>query len=174
MKRIILYLLTVIIAISANAQVTDCFQGILPVTDRKMMKSLNGEWSLKVVDGIGENTSVPAEDGTWGKIPVPGCWEPYGFCKPKYDSPNPLTGYYRTTFTVPDQWRGMNIVMRLDGVLYGYDLWINGKKAGEWRSAYNTAMFDITDFINMKKEKQQLAMRVITRFPGSDFDYNDD
>ena len=174
MKRIILYLLTVIIAISANAQVTDCFQGILPVTDRKMMKSLNGEWSLKVVDGIGENTSVPAEDGTWGKIPVPGCWEPYGFCKPKYDSPNPLTGYYRTTFTVPDQWRGMNIVMRLDGVLYGYDLWINGKKAGEWRSAYNTAIFDITDFINMKKEKQQLAMRVMTQFPGSDFDYNDD
>ena len=174
MKRIILFLLTVIIAISANAQVRDCFQGILPVTDRKMMKSLNGEWSLKVVDGIGENTSVPAEDGTWGKIPVPGCWEPYGFCKPKYDSPNPLTGYYRTTFTVPDQWRGMNIVMRLDGVLYGYDLWINGKKAGEWRSAYNTAMFDITDFINMKKEKQQLAMRVITHFTGSDFDYNDD
>lgn len=174
MKRIILSLLTVIIAISANAQVRDCFQGILPVTDRKMMKSLNGEWSLKVVDGIGENTSVPAEDGTWGKIPVPGCWEPYGFCKPKYDSPKPLTGYYRTTFTVPDQWRGMNIVMRLDGVLYGYDLWINGKKAGEWRSAYNTALFDITDFINMKKEKQQLAMRVITQFPGSDFDYNDD
>ena len=60
MKRIILFLLTVIIAISANAQVRDCFQGILPVTDRKMMKSLNGEWSLKVVDGIGENTSVPA------------------------------------------------------------------------------------------------------------------
>ena len=174
MKRIILSLLTIIVAITANAQVTDCFQGILPVTDRKMMKSLNGEWSLKVVDGIGENTSVPAEDGTWGKIPVPGCWEPYGFCKPKYDSPNPLTGYYRTTFTVPDQWRGMNIVMRLDGVLYGYDLWINGKKAGEWRSAYNTALFDITDFINMKKEKQQLAMRVMTQFPGSDFDYNDD
>lgn len=173
MKRIILSLLTVIVAITANAQVTDCFQDILPVTDRKMMKSLNGEWSLKVVDGISENTSVPAEDGTWGKIPVPGCWEPYGFCKPKYDSPNPLTGYYRTTFTVPDQWRGMNIVMRLDGVLYGYDLWINGKKAGEWRSAYNTALFDITDFINMKKE-QQLAMRVITQFPGSDFDYNDD
>ena len=174
MKRIIISLLTIIVATTANAQVTDCFQDILPVTDRKMMKSLNGEWSLKVVDGIGENTSVPAEDGTWGKIPVPGCWEPYGFCKPKYDSPNPLTGYYRTTFTVPDQWRGMNIVMRLDGVLYGYDLWINGKKAGEWRSAYNTALFDITDFINMKKEKQQLAMRVMTQFPGSDFDYNDD
>lgn len=174
MKKIIISLLTIIVATTANAQVRDCFQGILPVTDRSMMKSLNGEWSLKVVKGICDDAVVPTENDTWGKIPVPGCWEPYGFCKPKYDSPNPLTGYYRTTFTVPDQWRGMNIVMRLDGVLYGYDLWINGKKAGEWRSAYNTALFDITDFINMKKEKQQLAMRVMTQFPGSDFDYNDD
>ena len=166
--------MTILVAISAYAQVSDCFQDILPVTDRKMMKSLNGQWSLKVVKGISEDAAVPTEDGTWGKIPVPGCWEPNGFCKPKYDSPAALTGYYRTAFNIPDQWRGMRIVMRLDGVLYGYDLWINGKKAGEWRSAYNTALFDITDFINMKKEKQQLAMRVITHFPGSDFDYNDD
>lgn len=174
MKRFFLSLLTIIVATTANAQVTDCFQGILPVTDRKMMKSLNGEWSLKVVNGISDDAAVPTEDGTWGKIPVPGCWEPNGFCKPTYDSPDSLTGYYRTAFIVPSQWKGMRVALRLDGVLYGYDLWINGKKAGEWRSAYNTALFDITDFINMKKEKQELAMRVITKFPGSDFDCNDD
>ena len=84
MKRIILSLLTILVAISAYAQVSDCFQDILPVTDRKMMKSLNGQWSLKVVKGISEDAAVPTEDGTWGKIPVPGCWEPNGFCKPKY------------------------------------------------------------------------------------------
>lgn len=119
MKRFFLSLLTIIVAISAYAQVSDCFQDILPVTDRKMMKSLNGEWSLKVVNGISEDAAVPTEDGTWGKIPVPGCWEPNGFCKPKYDSPAALTGYYRTAFNIPDQWRGMRIVIRLDGVLYG-------------------------------------------------------
>ena len=174
MNRLFLSLLTIIVAITVNAQMRDCFQGILPVTDRKMMKSLNGEWSLKVVKGISDDTAVPTEDGTWGKIAVPGCWEPNGFCKSTYDSPDPLTGYYRTAFIVPNQWKGMRVALRLDGVLYGYDLWINGKKAGEWRSAYNTAIFDITDFINMKKEKQELSIRVITQFPGSDFDYNDD
>lgn len=159
---------------STAVQADDAFHGILPITDRTMMRSLNGEWALKVIEGTADTDEVPAQDGSWGKIPVPGCWEAYGYCKPSYDKANPLTGYYRTTFSVPTEWKGKRIVLRLDGVLYGYDLWINGKKAGSWRSGYNTALFDITPYINKKNGEQELAMKVITRFPGSDFDYNDD
>ena len=158
----------------AAAQVRDAFSGILPVTDPQMMLSLNGEWQLKVVEGITDDPTVPFADETWGRIPVPGCWEAYGFCKPSYDKALPLTGYYRTTFTVPEAWRGLRIAIRFDGVLYGYDLWVNGKAAGNWRSGYNTAMFDITDCLNTKGGRQELALRVISQFPGSDFDYNDD
>lgn len=161
-------------AAHARELVPDAFQGILPVTDPAMRRSLNGQWQLKVVEGITADTSVPQTDGTWGTIPVPGCWEAYGFCQPSYDKARALTGYYRTTFEVPQAWRGMRIVLRLDGVLYGYDLWVNGRAAGSWRSAYNTALFDITDYIDRKAGRQQLAMRVITQFRGSDFDYNDD
>ena len=159
---------------STAMQADDAFHGILPVTDRTMTRSLNGKWALKVIEGTADTDEVPAQDGSWGKIPVPGCWEAYGYCKPSYDKANPLTGYYRTTFSVPTEWKGKRIVLRLDGVLYGYDLWINGKKAGSWRSGYNTALFDITPYINKKRGSQELAMKVITRFPGSDFDYNDD
>ena len=159
---------------STAVQADDAFHGILPVTDHTMMRSLNGEWALKVIEGTADTDEVPAQDGSWGKIPVPGCWEAYGYCQPSYDKANPLTGYYRTTFSVPTEWKGKRIVLRLDGVLYGYDLWINGKKAGSWRSGYNTALFDITPYINKKRGSQELAMKVITRFPGSDFDYNDD
>ena len=159
---------------SVRAQVRDAFCGILPVTDKQMMRSLNGVWQLKVIEGIADTSVVPAQDNSWGTIPVPGCWEAYGYCKPSYDKANPLTGYYRTDFTVPSEWRGQRVVLRLDGVLYGYDLWINGKFAGSWRSGYNTALFDITPYINKKSSKQELAMKVITKFPGSDFDYNDD
>ena len=157
-----------------EAQVRDAFDDILPVTDPQMKLSLKGEWQLKVVHGISDELTVPMADDTWGTIPVPGCWESYGFCKPSYDKALPLTGYYRTTFTVPDAWKGQRIVLRFDGVLYGYDLWINGKAAGSWRSGYNTALFDITPYLNKKAELQELAMRVISQFRGSDFDYNDD
>ena len=147
-------------ALGAMAQVRDAFGGVLPVTDPAMKKCLNGEWHLKVVEGIIDDTAVPTVDATWGKIPVPGCWEVYGFSKPSYDRALPLTGYYRTTFDLPEEWRGMRICIRFDGVLYGYDLWVNGRQAGKWRSAYNSAVFDITDCIRWKADRQELAMKV--------------
>ena len=200
MKRLLSSIALCVLCLSMSvAQVVDAFQGILPVTDPTMKKSLNGEWRLKVVDGIDDQAAVPAEDESWGHIPVPGCWEAYGFCKSSYDKALPLTGYYRTSFNVPEAWRGMRIVLRFDGVLYGYDLWVNDRKAGQWRSGYNTALFDITDCLtppltpplkgagssagrasslkgagSAYGREQQLAMRVISQFPGSDFDYNDD
>ena len=161
--------------------VEDAFHGILPVTDRAMMRSLNGEWHLKVVEGVEDEPvarpvpqPVPPLDGTWGRIPVPGCWEVHGFCEPSYDKALPLTGYYRTAFDVPAEWRGLRVALRLDGVLYGYDLWLNGRYVGSWRSGYNTAVFDLTPYLDKKSARQELAMRVVTQFPGSAFDWNDD
>ena len=166
MKAKLFFIVSLCLCIAnAQAQVRDAFSGILPVTDSRMMRSLNGEWMLQVTDSIQHDARM---------IPVPGCWEAYGFAKPSYDKARDLTGEYTTAFTVPQEWRGQRIVLRFDGVLYGYDLFINGQAAGSWRSGYNTALFDITPYIDAKKVRQELTMRVMTRFPGSDFDYNDD
>ena len=174
MKRLVSVMGLLLLFAGMKAQVNDAFQGVLPVTDPMMKKSLNGEWQLKVIKGIADSQTVPALDETWGRIPVPGCWEQYGFCTPSYDKAQPLTGYYHTTFTVPEAWKGLHVFIRFDGVLYGYDLWVNGKAVGSWRSGYNTAIFDITPYISKKSATQALALRVISQFRGSDFDYNDD
>lgn len=174
MKRLVSVMGLLLLFAGMKAQVNDAFQGVLPVTDPMMKKSLNGEWQLKVIKGIADSQTVPAVDETWGRIPVPGCWEQYGFCTSSYDKAQPLTGYYRTSFTVPERWKGQLVFIRFDGVLYGYDLWVNGKAVGSWRSGYNTAIFDITPYISKKSATQALALRVISQFRGSDFDYNDD
>ena len=161
MRRIVSVICLMWLIVGIKAQVRDAFMDVLPVTDSQMMKSLNGEWQLKVIQGIVDDLTIPDADETWGSIPVPGCWEVYGFCQPNYDKAQPMTGYYRTTFTVPEKWRGQQIVICFDGVLYGYDLWVNGKAVGSWRSGYNTAMFDITPYLDKKSEHQQLSMRVI-------------
>ena len=184
-----------LMALCGKAETSDAFKGVWPVTDKAMMRSLNGEWQLKVVKGIDDRKEVPAADATWGKIPVPGCWErprvgdgtsgmgdgtsgmAYGFCEPKYDYPDSLTGYYRTVFTLPREWRGQQVYIRLDGVLRGYDLWLNNQLVGSWESAYNTCLFDLTPYLTKKAfkgESQQLAMRVYTRFKGYEFDCFDD
>jgi len=157
----------------AKAETGDALKGVWPVTDKAMMRSLNGQWLLKVVSGINDKKEVPEPDATWGKIPVPGCWESHGFCKPKYDYPDSLTGYYRTAFEVPREWKGLQVFIRLDGVLRGYNLWLNGQLVGTWESAYNTCIFDLTPYLR-KKGPQQLALRVYTRFKGYEFDCFDD
>ena len=142
----------------------DAFKGIWPVTDPTMKKSLNGEWQLEV-------------NGKKGMIPVPGCWETFGFCKPRYDYPDSLTGCYRTSFTVPETWKGQKVIIRLDGVLRGYDLWLNGHYVGKWESGYNTCLFDLTPYLSQKAfkgEAQQLTMQVYSRFKGYEFDCFDD
>ena len=176
MKKIIIILL-LLVSLTVSAQIGDAFKGVWPVTDKSVMKSLNGEWQLKVVKGVTDDKTVPATDQTWGKIPVPGCWEAYGFCAPKYDYPDSLTGYYRTTFTVPSEWKGQQVIIRLDGVLRGYDLWLNNQYVGTWESGYNTCLFDLTPYLTKKAfkgEQQQLSMRVYSQFKGYEFDCFDD
>ncbi|MBQ3636504.1 MAG: hypothetical protein II951_12955 [Bacteroidales bacterium] len=154
------------------AEVRDAFSGILPPTDRSEEVSLNGTWKLKVEKGIREG-GVPTEGSGWSEVAVPACWEVLGLCKATYDKADSLTGYYRREFEVPEEWKGRRVCLRTDGVLYGYDVWVNEKKVGEWRSAYNTAVFDITPYLT-KKGRQKIALKVLTRYRGSDFDYNDD
>ena len=165
MKQLILTIALGLTALCGRAEIGDAMKGVWPVTDPAMMRSLNGEWQLKVVKGIDDKREVPTADATWGRIPVPGCWESYGFCEPKYDYPDSLTGYYRTEFTVPEAWKGQQVFIRLDGVLRGYDLWLNDQLVGTWESAYNTCLFDLTPYLR-KKGAQQLAMRVYTQFKG--------
>ena len=150
-------------------------------------QTLHGEWLLKVTKGITNTPAVPPADETWGRIAVPGCWESPGagapaekacpFSKPTYDYPDSLTGFYRTSFTIPETWKGQLVFIRFDGVLRGYDLWLNDQYVGKWVSAYNSHQFDLTPFLTkraFKGEPQQLAMRVYSQFKGYEFDCFDD
>ena len=187
MRRLFLFLCISLVAASAVARqkvpvILVAGQSnaadVWPVTDPAVKKSLNGEWQLKVIEGIDDHSEgVPVADESWGRIPVPGCWEAYGFCRPKYNYPDSLTGYYRTTFTVPAEWKGQQVMIRLDGVLRGYDLWLNNQYVGTWESGYNTCLFDLTPYLTERAsrgEPQQLAMRVYSQFKGYEFDCFDD
>ena len=173
MKQFLTTCLLSVVGLMAYAQMDDAYKGIWPVTDQACMKSLNGEWQLKVVKGVTDDKTVPAADASWRAIPVPGCWETYDFCEPRYNYPDSLTGYYRMAFTVPDAWKGQQVAIRLDGVLRGYDLWLNDRYVGSWESGFNTCLFDLTPYLR-KSGEQQLAMRVYSHFKGYEFDCNDD
>ena len=136
--------------------------------------SLNGLWDIKVEEGIADGTDVPGRDESWTKAEVPGCWEIQGLCSPKYDKSAPLTGYCHREFSLPEKWFDQRVILRLDGVLYAYYLWINGQYVGEWRSAFNTALYDITPFLSPDSATQHLEMRILTQHAAVGFDFFDD
>ena len=117
--------------------------------DASNYMTLNGMWRFNwVADADQRPTDFfrPGfNDAGWDSIPVPGNWELHGYGDPLYvnigyawrnDFPNnPPTvpvkknhvGSYRKTVTIPDNWRGKEVIAHLGSVTSNVYLWVNGK-----------------------------------------------
>ncbi|MCW3807121.1 glycoside hydrolase family 2 TIM barrel-domain containing protein [Plebeiibacterium marinum] len=153
-------------------------QVLIPNSSTKDKVLLNGIWKFKYLNSIElKEDSVfcltDVVDTDWVDIKVPGNWELQGFAKPYYGKElQEGTGLYRTSFNVPQEWKGNSIHIAFDGVLYGYKFWINGKYVGKYNSAFNRKSFDISSFVE-SGTKVELAVEVSTRSRGWAFDTND-
>ena len=124
---------------------------------------LSGRWRFHLAN----HTKGPAPDSddkdAWTTIDVPGHWQLQGFGHPQYlnfnypipvDPPrvpsrNP-TGYYETTFAVPEDWQirgGFEYRLRFDGVDSAFHLYVNGKEIGFTQGARTGTEFDISSVI---------------------------
>ena len=163
--RVSFAVLLVVSFVSAFAQSRE----VVPVPLGASAFSLNGLWEFKYVAGPKADAAPVVLDAT---ITVPGHWELQGFAAPKYGkSLNEGMGYYRRTFTVPATWSGQRVMLRFDGVLFGFEVLVNSTKVGSWASGYNPATFDITD--QLKPGTNVLDVAVTTRSHGWEFDTND-
>ncbi len=116
---------------------------------------LNGEWNFRYysADFLEEK-----ENTSWDKIPVPSCWQLYGYEDPNYsnvrypypvDFPyvpdeNPM-GVYMREFEIEDITKRHYIVF--EGVASCLELYINDKYAGYSQGSHLQAEFDISDFV---------------------------
>jgi beta-galactosidase len=153
-------------------------QDVHPVRSGAMALSLTGTWQFRYLPGSnpGEEAGFHSPSFTradaWKTIPVPAHWELHGFAEPKYAQVAEGLGLYRRTFRVPAAWKGQRVFLRFEGVLHGFEAWVNGRSVGTWGSAYNPVTFDVTDAIDASADKL-LAVQVTTRNKGFDFDLND-
>jgi len=151
---------------------------IYPKRDRLFTTSLDGTWAFKLVKGLdtpGEmkGWNEPGYDTReWDDIAVPGNWETQGLKSPQYGNQiDEMGGFYVRRFRWDPSWEGQHVILRFDGVLFGYEVWLNGKYVGRWGSAYNLAQWDVTD--KLLKGRNTIAVKVITRSHGWLFDTND-
>ncbi len=128
------------------------------------MISLNGEWdfffAMKPADAPID--FYKARVTGWKKIEVPSNWEMKGYDKPIYKSAvypfrpvNPPhvprdyngVGCYQRTFTIPSNWKGMNITLHFGGVSSAYKVWLNGKFLGYAEDSFLPSEFNITPYL---------------------------
>ncbi len=89
--------------------------------------------------------------GHWSTIPVPSCWEQYGFGTYNYGrDKNPANEYgkYRYRFSIPAEWLGKHIEIVFEGSMTDTEVKINGQKAGPvHQGAFYRFTHNITDLV---------------------------
>ena len=116
---------------------------------------LNGEWDFAY---FARDIDVPEDIQKWDTIPVPSCWQLFGYENPNYTNinfPYPVDppfvpddnpcGVYRRTFDVDKKWGRMYLVF--EGVCSCASLFINGTYVGFTQGSHLQAEFDITDYV---------------------------
>ncbi len=123
------------------------------------------------------------DDTHWENFPVPGLFEMnrhgdriyknIGYAWSTTFDTNPpyigetdnYTGSYRRTFTLPENWRGQQILSHVGSATSNIKLWVTGKYVGYSEDSKVAAEFDITKYV--KKGRNLIAMQVMRWCDGS-------
>ena len=170
----------------------DSFEEAFDMKTSKYKLSLNGKWKFnwckgvrnRPVDFYKENYDI----GKWKDIDVPSVWELKGYGKPYYiafDYPPAIStkkseipkishelnevGSYRTTFEVPENFKGKEVFIHFGAVKSAFYVYVNGQKAGYSQGSMTPSEFNITQYL---KEGENILAVEVYRF--SDGTYLED
>lgn len=118
-----------------------------PIMERQDWKNLNGLWDYAITD-VGSHSPTKYD----GKILVPFAAESSlsGIMKSVGASKNL---WYSTTFTVPANWKGKDILLNFGAVDWKTDVWINDILVGSHTGGYTPFSFNITPFLTQSAQK---------------------
>ncbi|WP_234571125.1 glycoside hydrolase family 2 TIM barrel-domain containing protein [Rhodohalobacter sp. 614A] len=138
--------------------------------------SLNGPWRFawsrtpdkRPIDFYRDDFDL----SDWEQITVPGSWQMQGYGtliytnmlypfekNPPYipHKHNPV-GSYKRDFTIPDSWKGRQIILHFGGVSSAMYVWVNGERVGYSQDSKLPAEFDITSYL--KEGNNTLSVEV--------------
>lgn len=75
--------------------------------------------------------------------------------------------WYRTTFSVPKDFKEKSVWLQFDGVNYLADVWLNGHKLGSIKGMFLQMKFDISRFITLDGENCLAVSVEPVEFPGT-------
>ncbi|RRN77260.1 beta-galactosidase, partial [Pseudoxanthomonas sp. SGD-10] len=142
--------------------IADAITGKREKSNRLMM--LNGDWDFKFAlkPADAPKDFYKSRVNGWDKIEVPSNWEMKGYDIPIYksavypfrpiDPPRIPTDYnavgsYQRTFTLPENWKDMNVTLHFGGVSSAFKVWLNGKFLGYGEDSCLPSEFNITPYL---------------------------
>lgn len=171
MKRVIMMLLTVLTVISAGAQNQReriCF-------DKDWQFAFGDASSPEKDFGCGTEYfnyltkaasihnegpyTIKFDSSGWASVDLPHDWVvdlPYsaeashshGYKQVGYKYPETSVGWYRKTFTIPEEDYGKHIWLEFDGIFRDSRIWVNGFYLGHETSGYASHTYDISEYLD--------------------------
>ena len=161
-KRLLLLLLAFIAIVNANA------------VERTKL-NFNGGWLLKVGD-LKSAESSSYNDKGWKQITLPRAFNEKEAFKVSIEHLSDTIMWYRKHFHIQEV-GDRKYFIEFEGVRYGADIWLNGKKVGYTENGVMASGFDLTPYII--KGENVIAVRVDNswnyreRTSGQRFQWND-
>jgi len=142
----------------------------ISIAQVRTVRELDSNWKFQ--KGDFENAfQSNFNDSKWEKVTVPHDWAIYGPFDKEIDKqkvaivqngekvasektgrtgslPHVGSAWYRNKFSISAAEKGKKVILLFEGAMSEPQIYLNGKKVGEWAYGYSYFYFDITDFIN--------------------------
>lgn len=163
------------------SSVLDAQQADIKQSD--LFLSLNGDWKFSWSENIEKSIrnfyNSNFNDKKWNVIKVPGNWEMQGYGDPMFrniqqtfeSNPpfipkdyNPV-GLYRKDFSLPANWKGKEVFLRVEAASSVSFIWVNGQEVGYNAGAFEPSEYKLTKYL--KPGKNNISIQVIKYSAGT-------
>lgn len=131
----------------------------------RVRESFNDNWRFSLT---ADSTAIASDfnDAGWRQLNVPHDWSIEGEFSEKHPA-NPGggalpggTGWYRKTFTAPENFSGKKVFIEFDGVYRNSDVWLNGEHLGHRPNGYISFRYELTPHLFMDGKENVLVVKV--------------
>lgn len=153
------------------------------INQSDLFLSLNGDWKFSWSENIEKSIKnfyqSNYNDEKWASIKVPGNWEMQGYgdpmfrniqqtfeCNPPFipKDYNPV-GLYRKDFTLPANWKGKEVFLRVEAASSVSFVWVNGQEVGYNAGAFEPSEYKLTKYL--KPGKNNITIQVFKYSAGT-------
>ena len=143
------------------------------------VKELDTNWKFQK-ENFDDAFEINFDDSKWETVTVPHDWAIYGPFDKEVDKqsvaivqngesiasektgrtgalPHIGTAWYRNKFSLPKNIKDKKVLLLFEGAMSEPQIYLNGKKVGEWAYGYSYFYFDVSEFV--KDGKNTLAVK---------------